>query len=30
MISEFFGLFIWADSTAGWFFVREKHCWLAG
>jgi hypothetical protein len=22
---------IWlAESTAGWFFVREKYCWLAG
>jgi hypothetical protein len=27
------GLFAWAwltESTAGWFFVREKYCWLAG
>jgi hypothetical protein len=25
-----FGLIWLAESTAGWFFVREKHCWLAG
>jgi hypothetical protein len=24
-----FGLIWLAESTAGWFFVREKYCWLA-
>jgi hypothetical protein len=24
-----FGLIWLAESTAGWFFVKEKHCWLA-
>jgi hypothetical protein len=24
------GLIWLAESTAGWFFVREKYCWLAG
>jgi hypothetical protein len=23
------GLIWLAESTAGWFFVREKYCWLA-
>jgi hypothetical protein len=24
-----FGLIWLVESTAGWFFVREKDCWLA-
>jgi hypothetical protein len=24
------GLIWLAESTAGWFFVRVKHCWLVG
>jgi hypothetical protein len=24
------GLIWLAESTVDWFFVREKHCWLAG
>jgi hypothetical protein len=24
------GLIWLAENTVGWFFMREKHCWLTG